>query len=628
MNLKSLTRKQASEWSSVALAIAVALLLPSFTSGDAFQLQQYEYVIVLVLLSVSVNVITGFAGQLSLSSSAVFMIAGYVVAILVNDHPTVVGLWLGSLIGIAVGVVIGAVLALPALRVGGFYLAMITLFVALLVPVVTANLSITGGQSGISLISNSDFNQPYAGLSLYYIFVGLAVVCILVSAIVLHSRLGRRFVLLRTSEELAGSVGVARHWTKIVAFMIGSGIAGLAGAMYVYSQQLMDPQSMTAQTAFYLVAACVIGGLGRIVGPVIGGLLVFGVEVLLTSLDSFQGLIFGAALGLFVIAAPDGIVGLASTLLARYLPWLGRASSGSAGGDGAGHGTPAAKRAPAGSDLAATAPGRGPTAPGDPPGETLQLKGVGRRFGGVSAVDDVDLTLEPGTVHGLVGSNGSGKTTILNLICGYYSVHAGEITLGTHSMGRWAPYRVARHGIARTFQTPKLVPGESVIDNVLPAAEAAARSSNLASVLRLPPARRARARAYAEATTIIEELGLTRWRDMPAEDLPHGTQRLTEIARALALRPRFLLLDEPAAGLSQGEVGTLGAVIRHAADNGIGVLLIEHNIPFVLEIADQLTVMDRGRRLASGPPSILQDRSIAAVFLGSDADGITSEAAT
>jgi ABC-type branched-subunit amino acid transport system ATPase component/ABC-type branched-subunit amino acid transport system permease subunit len=642
-------RMRASSGSATIVAVAVALLVPFFTSGGAFQLQQYEYLIVLVVLCVSVSVITGFAGQLSLSSSAVFMVAGYVVCILINDHPRSVGLWLGCLVGTAVGVALGAVLALPALRVGGFYLAMITLFVALLVPTVVGSLTITGGQSGISLISNPGFNQSYAGTGLYEIFVGLALVSVVVSAAVLHSRLGRRFVLLRTSEELAASIGVASHWTKIVAFMIGSGVAGLAGAMYVYSQQLMNPQSITATTAFYLVAACVIGGLGRVVGPVIGGLLVFGVEVLLTSLDAYQGLIFGAALGLFVIAAPDGIVGLGATALNRIRTAMGTArepvrpapADGTPGdgtpGDGRpgegtpGEGTPVA--AAGTDDGALQAAGHG-TANADSaeekatPGAPMELRGVGRRFGGVSAVEDVDLTITPGTVHGLVGSNGSGKTTLLNLICGYYSVHAGEIRIGAHSLGDWAPHRVARHAVARTFQTPKLVPGQSVIANVLPAAEVAARSSNRASVLRLPAARRARRRAQAEVMTILRELDLTRWKDVPAENLPHGTQRLTEIARALAMQPRFLLLDEPAAGLSPGEVATLGAVVRRAADNGIGVLLIEHNIPFVLEIADELTVMDRGRRLASGPPSILQNRSISSVFLGSGADGIASEAST
>jgi ABC-type branched-subunit amino acid transport system ATPase component len=253
---------------------------------------------------------------------------------------------------------------------------------------------------------------------------------------------------------------------------------------------------------------------------------------------------------------------------------------------------------------------------------------VSRRFGGVHAVEQVDLTLRPGTVHGLVGSNGSGKTTLLNLICGYYKVHDGEIRIGGQSTGTWGPHRIARHAVARTFQTPQLVPGQSVIENVLPAAEAAARSSSLASVLRLPSARRARRLAYAEAARILSELDLTRWESVPAANLPHGTQRMTEIARALAMRPRFLLLDEPAAGLSPGEIATLGAVIREAAAAGIGVLLIEHNIPFVLELADELTVMDRGRRLASGPPSILRDRSISSVFLGSGADGIASEASS
>jgi ABC-type branched-subunit amino acid transport system ATPase component len=273
-----------------------------------------------------------------------------------------------------------------------------------------------------------------------------------------------------------------------------------------------------------------------------------------------------------------------------------------------------------------------PVPSGNPPHRTsgttstpLELRGVTRHFGGVLAVDSVDLTVRPGTVHALVGSNGSGKTTLLNLICGYYRAQSGEIRVGDESIGRWAPYRVARHGVARTFQTPKLVQDASVVDNLLPAAEAAARSSNVASVLRLPRARRARGRAHAEVLAILDHLDLLPWKDVTAASLPHGTRRLAEVGRALALGPRFLLLDEPAAGLSSKELLTLGSVIRRAAGAGIGVLLIEHNIPFVLGIADELTVLHRGKKLASGDPSILEDRSVSSVFLGSDADAIVTK---
>jgi ABC-type branched-subunit amino acid transport system ATPase component/ABC-type branched-subunit amino acid transport system permease subunit len=594
-----------------AVLACVVAVLPALTSSSEYRLTQYEYILALVILAVSLNTITGFAGQLALGPSAVFAVSGYATAVIANHFPAQVGLVLMCVIGCAAGALTGIVIGLPSLRVGGFYLAMVTLFAALAVPVVAGQMQLTGGPSGISLIANLDFNRYLNGWLLYEVCVGVTIAVTVASAAVLYSRVGRRFATLRTSEELASSVGVSPYRTKLLAFVLGSAFGGLAGSLYVYSQQFMSPDSATTTTSIYVVAACVVGGLGTVMGPVVGGLLVFGLNQFLGGFTKYQGMVFGLLLLLFVIGAPDGIVGTVGRARSRLLPSLAPP---------VGDAQPASPATvPRVADAAR--PAESPAAGGGP-GEgagRLVVSGATRAFGQVVAVDSVDLAVRPGTVHGLVGSNGSGKTTTLNLICGYTRLDSGRVELeGTRLDGRPA-HEIARYGVARTFQTPKLVEGFTVLENLLPAVDPAAGRMDVASALRLPAGRRWEKAARARAREVLEVTGIPEWEGHLAERLPHGTRRVVEVARALLLRPRFVLLDEPAAGASPHELEMLAGAIRAAAQQGVGVLLVEHNIPFVLDLAEELTVLHQGRRLASGPPSILRDPAIASVFLGEDA---------
>jgi branched-chain amino acid transport system permease protein len=592
-------------------AAAVTLLvvaLPALTSSSAYRLTQYEYILALVVLAVSLNMITGFAGQLALGPSAVFAVSGYATAVVANHFPSETGLVVMAVVGCAGGALTGLVIGLPSLRVGGFYLAMVTLFAALAVPVVAGQMQLTGGSSGISLIANIQFNRHLNGWSLYEACVGVTIVVVLASAAVLHSRIGRRFAVLRTSEELASSVGVSPYRTKLLAFVLGSAFGGLAGALYVYSQQFMSPDSASVTTSIYVLAACVVGGLGTVAGPVVGGLLVFGLNQFLGGLAQYQGIIFGFLLLAFVIGARDGIVGTIAGARSRLVP---------------GAADPAAGPPPAApvtesrlAQDAARATGRGEQGT---LGARLVVSAATRAFGQVLAVDSVDLTVRAGTVHGLVGSNGSGKTTTLNLICGYTRLDSGRVELDGARLDGRAADEIARRGVARTFQTPKLVAGLTVLENLLPAVDPDARLLDISSALRLPAGRRWDKAARGRARDALEVTGIAEWENEVAEHLPHGTRRIVEVARALLLRPRFVLLDEPAAGASPRELEMLARAIRATAQAGVGVLLVEHNIPFVLDLADELTVLHQGRRLAGGPPSILRDPAVASVFLGEDA---------
>jgi branched-chain amino acid transport system ATP-binding protein/branched-chain amino acid transport system permease protein len=594
-------------------------VIPIFYGSQSYVLQQFDYIFSLILVAVGLNIVTGFSGQLSLGPGAIFGVAAYAAAIVANDFPTDVGLFQMCLIGIVVAIVVGFILSLPARRISGFYLAMITLFAAILVPTIASSLSITGGINGISLISNEDFVQHVNGTWLYETSVGLVLLSALASWALLNSRIGRRFVMLRTSEELALSLGYPGYRTKILAFVLSSVPAGVGGALYVYSQQFVSPGSITTTLTIYLLAACVIGGFGTITGPIVGGLLILGLSQFLGGLSEYQGIAFGLILIVFTIFLPRGLLGIgkqSASLLAslqRVLPGI-----------------------PAADALSRPYPSRS-SSPDQPRADfseahsgelqsflevtgsrdSLVVHNAVRAFGGVIAVDHVSLVVEPGTIHGLIGSNGSGKTTLLNLISCFYKLDEGEITLGNERVDGGSPDRAARLGISRTFQQPKLYLEGTVLENLLPAAESYIRCDSFSSFLRLPKGRRTDRAARESALACLDVLGLKSLANTEAGDLPHGLRRLVEIARVLALHPRILLLDEPGAGLSLAEVDRLRVVLGEVRAAGIAILLIEHNVPLVLEVADFITALHLGRCIAQGTPAYIRGHAeVESAFLG------------
>jgi ABC-type branched-subunit amino acid transport system ATPase component/ABC-type branched-subunit amino acid transport system permease subunit len=616
-------------WVLLALGLVV---LPFLLQAQTYLLDQLEYILSLVLVAIGLNIVTGFAGQLSLGPGAIFAVGGYTAAVLANDYPHQVGLLLMCLAAVAAAGIFGLVVGLPALRVGGFYLANMTLFFALLVPIVVSQLAVTNKTSGISLVANPAFNQSPQGFPLYETSLAVVLVLVLMSWALLHSRVGHRFVVLRTSEELAASLGIAGYRTKLLAFFLSALPAGLGGAFYVYTQQFISPGSVSVTLSINLLAAVVIGGLGSVTGPVVGGLLILGLSQFLGGLAQYEGIIFGVLLIGFAILLPDGLVGTGAWLVHRVPALRPRAPLRPALGPTAGEAGAAARATPSALGAAVASARRprleagvDPLGGGAPASTEERTRGplvaeaVRRSFGGVVAVDGVDLVVQPGSIYGLIGSNGSGKTTMLNLISGFYRLEAGSVRIGHDRLDGRPAYYAAQRGVARTFQTPKLLERGTVVDNVMPAAEVSRPCSGVASMVRLPAGRRADRASRQQALAALERLGLGRLADELAGELPHGTRRLVELARAIALEPQFLLLDEPAAGLSPIELDHLTEAVHAVVDDGVGVLLVEHNVPLVLEVAAEVTVLHRGRELARGSPNeIRRHPEVARVFLGTE----------
>ena len=609
-------------WAAPAALIVVLYIVPQLGGSSTFRLGEYEEVLSFLVVAVALNIAMGYAGQYILGITAVFAVGAYGAILVAKYYPHSAGLASMCVIGAVAGGLGGLIIGLPALRVGGFYLALVSLFAALAIPTVAQQWAFVGSDTGIPLYAVAGYSPKLSGEVLYVIVVSLVLLATLFSWALVHSRVGHRFAALHTSEQLATSIGITAYRTKLLAIGISSVLAGVAGGIYVYSQQFFAPGSSSVQFAVLLLAGMVIGGGGSILGPLIGGAIILGINQFFTSFQQYNGIVFGVLLLLFAIFLPHGLMARFSALADRLgIPPRGMRPARPLTAPVSTGGTAPANGAGATATIAAPAsclPAWPPVIGADDSG-SLIVERARRAFGGVTAVDGVGLTVTRGQIHGLIGSNGSGKTTLLNLISRFYSLDGGQIRIGAVRLDNRPPYAVARAGIARTFQSPKLMLRETALDNVIPAVELRVRCLGAESVLRLPGGIRASRQARSEALAILEALGLQQVISQEASALPHGTRRLVELARAIAMRPSFVLLDEPAAGLSPVELELLAEVCQNLARSGVGVLLIEHNVPMVLSIADTVTCLHQGKTLFQGTPDELRaDTSVASVFLGID----------
>ncbi|HEV3123676.1 MAG TPA: branched-chain amino acid ABC transporter ATP-binding protein/permease [Candidatus Dormibacteraeota bacterium] len=594
-------------WSFSIVVVLALAGLPPLRGWTDFDLLRLDHIIALVMVAIGLNVVTGFAGQLSLGPGAVFAVGGYVAAILAFHYPDHVNLPVMCAVGIGAAAIVGLIAGVPALRVSGFYLGMVTLYLALLIPSIVDSFEVTGGNNGIDLLQKfPDFTQDLSGMPLYEVTLGAMLAVVAFTGLLLYSRVGRRFTALRTSEVLAESLGVKAYRTKLLAFVISALPAGLGGAFYVYSQELISKSSIDPLISINLLAACVIGGFGRVWGPVVGGAIVLGLDQFGSNiplvgerLQEWELLINGVLLILIILLLPEGLVGFRPLDALRRLRRRGVELR--------------VVRFPP----TVMSSGPPPLRRCAEPAGVFELSGISKRFGGVLAVDGVDLTLRPGSLHALIGPNGSGKTTLLNVASGFYRNDSGTMTVGNVRTRGGDAVGVARLGVARTFQTPKLIAGVSILDNVLVAADTTVACTGFESVFRLPRGIRCHHVARERALDCLRHVGLEAAAGLHAGEAPHGTRRLVEIARAMATDPLFLLLDEPAAGLSPAEVEGLKRMLRSLSAAGVGVLLVEHNMPLVLDLADEVTVLHRGSRIAhGGPAEVRRHPDVMRVYLG------------
>ncbi|MBN8892814.1 MAG: branched-chain amino acid ABC transporter ATP-binding protein/permease [Rhodospirillales bacterium] len=387
------------------------------------------------------------------------------------------------------------------------------------------------------------------------------------------------------------SIGIAKAGLLVTVFLFSGALAAIAGGLFATLQSYITPDAFTFDLSVLFFIAILIGGRGSVLGPLLATIILTVLPEFAAPLVAWSTFLYAALLLVIVLAVPGGIAALLD--LGRRRPLESNRAI-----------VPRPELLPGILDH-----GRAPS--------PILLRGVVLSFGGVRAIDGLDLTIDPGQVHGLIGPNGSGKTTTLNVICGFNAPEVGGVTLDGAPLLAGAPQTRAARGIARTFQTPRLIGEASVLDNVMVGGTIAGQGSFVESLLRLPRHHRDEAKAREAALLALRCVGLEMLAPVRADRLQHSELRFLEIARALMLRPRFLLLDEPAAGLSAEEIRRLGGLVTAIARCGTGVLLVEHHADLIFDICDQVTVLNLGRELAAGTPAeIRAHKEVVSAYLG------------
>src|SRR5579859_3790026 len=299
--------------------VVLGLALPRLVGAGSLQISQLNYILSLVMVAVGLNIVWGYAGQLFLGPGALFAVGGYAAGLLAEHHTTMQSLPVMCLSAAVVAVVIGAVMAIPSLRVGGFYLGLVTLFLAFAAPIVAARLTVLGSYAGVSLVSIDSFHQRPSGFALYESGVVLVALLVAYSWVIVNSRLGRRFTAMRASDDLAQAVGVSTYWTKVVAFLLAAVPCGMGGAFYVFSQQIVSPGSVSPTLSLYVFGGVVIGGAGTILGPILGTALVLAANQFLGGFTKYEGIVFGGVVIAMAAGMPSGLVGSTGRVKAWWL---------------------------------------------------------------------------------------------------------------------------------------------------------------------------------------------------------------------------------------------------------------------------------------------------------------------
>jgi ABC-type branched-subunit amino acid transport system ATPase component/ABC-type branched-subunit amino acid transport system permease subunit len=489
------------------------------------------------------------------------------------------------------GAVAGLVVGLPALRLRTFYFAMTTLgFATIVTQIALAWSDVTGGGIGLA---GPDMPKPLdTPLGFYLFCLALAASCTWMTANIGASRWGRSLIAIRDAEVAAEATGIAKARLFAIVFLFSGALAGVAGGLFATLQSYITPDAFTFDLSVLFFIAILVGGRGSILGPLLGTIILTALPEIAAPLVAWSTFLYAALLLAIVLLLPGGIAAL-----------LDRANRRPLAHDRAIVPRPELLRELLSETVAA--------------GGAIRLERIGLRFGGVRAIDGLDLTVQPGEVQGLIGPNGSGKTTTLNVICGFYTPQEGRLTLGGRPLPFGQPQRRAAAGIARTFQTPRIVGEASVLANVMIGGTIAGEAGFMEAALALPRHRRDEARLRERATLALRSVGLETLAAVRADRLQHSELRFLEIARAMMLAPGFLLLDEPAAGLSAGEIRRLGELIRGIAHAGTGVLLVEHHADLIFDVCDHITVLNLGRELAAGTPfEIRAHKEVVSAYLG------------
>lgn len=574
----------------VLLVAAVCIALPFAFAGNAYYSGLAAYAAILALFGLSVNLTVGYLGYVSFGHAAFFGLGAYAAGLLVTKLGF--NFWLALVLAPLPAATLGALVGFASARVGGAYFAIATLTTAEILRLVAANwIDLTRGPLGLIVPRPRIPALEGLGLSFHQYYLAFCLIALAVAVEIvrrlINSPVGRSWTTIRESSALAESLGMPALRQRVINIALSGALAGLAGALFVPRTLVLTPDLFSPTLSATGLLIAILGGKATLIGPLLGGLTFAILPEALRFIDEYRIAIFAVVLLLVVRLQPNGLVAM--------LPWFRRKAQAP---------VPEAEGGTA-------APIR------FSPADTLVVSNLTRRFGGLTAVDDVSLTLKPGELVGIIGPNGAGKTTCLSLMSGFLEPTNGQVRFGETEIAGRVPYTAAQSGLVRTFQQTALTPHTTVYENVLSATYASIPETFWSSLFQTPSYRERERQRSSLARACIDLVGLGARASNEAGSLPYGEQKMLSIAAALATRPRLLLLDEPAAGLNHTEANQLSSLLRRLREFGLTIAVIDHNLRMMMALCDRIVVLDRGKLLAAGSPSeVSRNPEVVKAYLG------------
>jgi branched-chain amino acid transport system permease protein len=576
----------------LAAVVVVVAIFPLLTGNQYYQ-NMVIISLVIAIGAVGLNIITGFAGYPSLAQGAFLGVGAYTAAIgsvKVGGSPFY---WM-VLAGVVAGF-LAFLLGLLSLRTRGFSFAIITVSFLLLARLLVQNWrGLTNGSNGLTLPlptwARDVMNWPF-----HFALVALLIVSMLVAWRIRRTKFGVGLIAMREDEDKAGAVGINAPIYKMFGFVASAVFVGMAGAVYGYYLTFVDPIGMLGLLlSVQIILAVLLGGKGTIWGPVLGAFIIEPLnEVANNQLGggNIRLVIFGGLLVLVVLLLPQGIIPTVRKKIALYQE---RKRPGLTGAriELCERAVPPVRPEPSSTDI-------------------LEVKDLKKRFGGLQAVDGCSFGVPEGSITALIGPNGSGKTTVFNIITGMMKADSGEVYLDGERIDHLSPWQRAHRGLGRTFQITRLFGEMTVLENLV----APLRDFSLGQLNR----RAASGEEVARAEELLALVGMSAYRDRPCSALSYGQRKLVELAQVLALEPRVILLDEPAGGINPTLIERLGELIVELNAGGKTFLIVEHNMPFVMGLCNPVRVLARGATICQGSPEhVQQDRCVLEAYLGGD----------